>query len=105
MPAGRFEWRGDEFLRLVEGRLAARMDHAGRAGVEAARALVPVRSGRTKASLAFAYDRAARVLRITAGTPWAASVEMGTSRAPARPFLRPGLIAAGRAFRGAGGNA
>ncbi|MDR3639519.1 MAG: hypothetical protein P4L84_37305 [Isosphaeraceae bacterium] len=105
MPAGSLEWRGDEVRKSIERLVEARMTQAGEAGVEAARELVPVKTGRTKASLEFSYDRATQTLRISAGTPWAVFIEMGTSRVAARPFLRPGMIAAGRAFGGSGGTA
>lgn len=105
MPNGSFVWRGDDVRRQIEGLVAARMQDAGEAGVEAARAQVPVKTGRTRASIQFTYERTSQTLRISAGTPWAVYVEMGTSRMAARPFLRPGLIAAGRAFGGSGGTA
>lgn len=105
MPAGSLQWRGDEFRKYLEGLVEARMTRAGEAGVEAARELVPVKTGQTKASLEYSYDRTTHTLRIYAGTPWAVFIEMGTSRIAARPFLRPGMIAAGRAFGGSGGTA
>ena len=105
MPNGSFVWRGADVRRQIESLVAARMQRAGEAGVEAARAQVPVKTGRTKASSEFTYDRSSQTLRISAGTPWSLHVEMGTSRVAARPFLRPGLIAAGRAFGGSSGTA
>ncbi len=98
MPS--FDWRGDAFTRQIEQSIADRLERAGVEGVRVARDLVPVRSGRTRDSIAYTLNRAALTLQIHAGTPWALFIELGTRRTPARPFLRPALIAAGRAFGG-----
>lgn len=93
-------WRGDAFRRQIEDEVAARLENAGAAGVQAARELVPVETGRTRDSIAATFDRATLTLQIHADTKWAIFIELGTSRMAARPFLRPALAAVGRAFGG-----
>lgn len=99
-----FEWRGDAFRRQVEQHVADRLERAGTEGVRVAKSLVPVRSGRTRDSIGYTVNRASLTLQIYAGTPWALFIELGTRRMPARPFLRPALNAAGRAFGSSGGS-
>jgi len=98
MPA--FVWMGAQFERKVKQTVSARLHQAGEAGVEEARRLVPVDTGQTRASIGYTVDESRLLLQLHADTTWAVFVEMGTRRQPARPFLRPGLAAAGRVFGG-----
>lgn len=93
-------WRGDAFQKAVLDEVAARLQKAGAVGVQTARGLVPVETGRTRDSIGYTFDRSTMILQIHAATRWAIFIEMGTSRMPARPFLRPALAAVGRAFGG-----
>ncbi len=96
--SSQLQWHGDAVLAAIRAQLDARMERAGAAGVQAAQALVPVRTGQTKASIGFTYDRSQGLLQLHAGTPWAVDVELGTRCTPARPFLRPALDAAAKAL-------
>ena len=96
-------WRGEAFRKGVLDVVAVRLENAGAAGVQAARELVPVETGRTRDSIGATFDRETLTLQIHADTKWALFIELGTSRMAARPFLRPALAAVGRAF-GGGGN-
>lgn len=60
-----------------------------------AKRLCPVDTGRLRASISHALDRDGRGLVGVVGTDvdYAPFVELGTSRAPAQPFLRPALAA------------
>lgn len=62
----------------------------------AAKRLCPVDTGRLRSSITWALDTDARGLFAIIGTDvtYAPYVELGTSRAPAQPFLRPALAAA-----------
>lgn len=98
--AAPFQWLGDRFRKHVEDNVAVRLEMAGASGVEVARGLVPVDTGRTRDSIGFTFNRSTLTLQIYADTRWAVFLEMGTSRTAARPFLRPALAAVGRAFGG-----
>lgn len=58
-----------------------------------AKRLCPVDTGRLRASITHALERDAQGLVGVVGTDvdYAPYVELGTSRAPAQPFLRPAL--------------
>lgn len=99
-----FIWRGDSFRRSVIDEVATRLENAGRVGVQVARSLVPVDTGQTRDSIGYIFSRQTMQLQIYADTFWAVFLEFGTSRMPARPFLRPALNAAGKAFGGSGVN-
>lgn len=93
-------WRGEAFRKSVHDEIAARLAKAGAIGVQVARQRVPVATGRTRASIGYTFDRSTMTIQIFATSRWAVFIEMGTSRMPARPFLRPALAAVGRAFGG-----
>ena len=65
----------------------ARLDAAGRA---------PVKTGRLRASLA--VRRIEGGAAVTADCPYAAAVELGTSKTPPQPFLAPAADARRRDF-------
>ena len=54
-----------------------------------ARQVVPVRTGRLKASIAAGEEGEKRMVRVIC--PYASYVEMGTRFMAARPYLRPGV--------------
>lgn len=60
-----------------------------------AKRLCPVDTGRLRASITHAIDRDSRGLVGVVGTDvdYAPYVELGTSKAPAQPYLRPALAA------------
>lgn len=67
----------------------------GLAGKVAKRAkeIVPVRTGRLRDSIVASKSGKGEA-EVTASAPYSIFVEMGTSRAPAQPFLRPALLSA-----------
>ena len=83
--------KGSGLSRLAS-RLApvaqAQVDEASERVAAGARAIVPVRTGRLKASL---QSEPAGVLSAVTRTdvPYAAAVELGTAKRPAKPYLRP----------------
>jgi HK97 gp10 family phage protein len=91
------------------------LDDRGRRVVARAAQLVPVRTGALRSSIGHEVRMTADgpVLIISATAPYAGFVELGTSRMPARPFIRPalaevfgpGLAAAAPLIRLAGGEA
>jgi hypothetical protein len=91
-------WHGDRFRDAIQREVAARLQRAGAAGVAVAREHVPVRTGRTRAAVTATVDRATLTLEIRAEARWAVFIELGTRRRPARPFLRPALVAAIKAL-------
>lgn len=93
-------WRGDAFRNAVLDDVAARLEKAGAAGAQVARELVPVKTGRTRGSIGYTFDRSTMTLQIYATSRWAVCIEMGTSHMPARPFLRPAMAVVGRMFGG-----
>jgi HK97 gp10 family phage protein len=98
--AGFVNWNPAGLFASVDAKIAAKMTQAGEAGVAEARRLVPVDTGQTKASIGFAWRQSDKTLQIYADTYWSVFLELGTSRMPARPFLRPGLAAAARVWGG-----
>jgi HK97 gp10 family phage protein len=70
------------------------LDRVGDAWVDGAKRSVPVRTGQLRSSIRSAREGAHLIL--SAGdsrAPYASYVELGTSRAPAQPFMRPALLA------------
>lgn len=72
--------------RLFEALSGMARDAAAQAKMDA-----PVDTGALRASIASDCRIEGNVIRaeVTAAAPYAAAVELGTSRAPARPYLRP----------------
>jgi HK97 gp10 family phage protein len=86
-----FTWTPGNLVRNVEARVDTAMDRAGRRMVARAKALAPVRSAKLRDSIGYDYRPADRTLEVYAAVPYSLAVELGTSRRPARPFLRPAL--------------
>lgn len=80
---------GDLVKRAIRVEAAAKQNASGRPGPK-------VRTGRLRASITWRADHDAEGPYIDIGTAvvYAPFVELGTSRAPAYPFLRPALEAA-----------
>ncbi len=62
-------------------------DAAARDTLSQARAAVPVRSGRLRASLA--VSSLENGMKVTASAPYAILIEQGGGRSPAQPYLQP----------------
>ena len=69
------------------------MSHAGETVAETARELAPRRTGALRDSIVVARDPVTGQATVEARAPYAAYVEFGTVRRPARPFLGPALAA------------
>ena len=85
----------DEAERSLLDELDAAVDSGAKLVWDTAVTLVPVRTGNLKSTIQIVKD-APLQYRVTAGgpqAPYAAFVEFGTSRASARPFMRPALEA------------
>jgi HK97 gp10 family phage protein len=85
------EWFGDKIQAEVRRRMIQKMETWGPKVVAEAKRLVHVDTGQTKASIGWTMRQSDMTLQIHADTPWAIFLEMGTSRTPAYPFLRPAL--------------
>lgn len=57
-----------------------------------AQEIVPVRTGKLKASLKMEIDEAAKTVRIGSDLDYSVYVELGTSRMQAQPYLIPSLF-------------
>jgi HK97 gp10 family phage protein len=83
-----------DFEGAVTDGIGEFLDRVGDAWVDGAKRAVPVRTGQLRSSIRF--ERHDTHLTLIAGdsrAPYAAYVELGTSRAPAQPFMRPALQA------------
>lgn len=93
----RFEWRGAQVANALEQAMQDAMDATAEAVRTAAQAQCPVDTGLLRSSVYADVDAkggsARRTLTVGADAPYAAFVELGTSRTPAQPFLRPAVDA------------
>lgn len=93
----RFEWRGATVVNALEQAMQDAMDATAQAAADAARERCPVDTGLLPDSIYAQVDArggsARRTLTVGADAPYAQWVELGTSRAPAQPFLRPAVDA------------
>ena len=71
----------------LESAAAEAVRQSAEAALSAARSCAPVRTGRLRDSLSVRAEGTAAV--VFASCDYAAAVELGTSRQPARPFLLP----------------
>ena len=83
----------DRLLNAPDGAVAAELLRIGMRVERGAKQRCPVDTGRLRSSLTHKVDRDDQGLSVRIGTgvtyaPW---VELGTSRTPAQPFLRPAL--------------
>jgi HK97 gp10 family phage protein len=95
-----FIWRPKPLLDDVNRELAAKFVQMGEVGVAEARRLVPVDTGQTRDSIGYTFNQGTKTLQLYADTRWAIFLEMGTSRQPARPFLRPALAKMAKVWGG-----
>lgn len=75
----------DELLEKIERGLIA----CGLVAEGHAKSLCPVDTGRLRNSITNQVDMSEQAVYIGTNVEYAAYVELGTSRMPARPFLRP----------------
>ena len=91
------EWKQKEFIAKVSGQIVAGMDAACKFAVGQAQARAPVRTGLTKRDISYQVmvdgnDVIGAVGVFKTSKAWYARYpEFGTSRMPARPFLRPAI--------------
>lgn len=91
----RFTWRGAEVQHALEDALQTAMQETAESAKSAAQERCPVDTGLLRDSI-FADVNASggsarRTLVIGADVPYAAYVELGTSRQSAQPFIRPAV--------------
>ena len=82
-------WRA--LALAAQNELRPALAELGAEVADAARALAPTRSGRLRASIQVEPAADAVQVDVIADAPYAAFVEFGTLRRPARPFLAPAL--------------
>jgi hypothetical protein len=87
------KWLGEQFLRVVQGNLDARMQQTGKAVVEEAQRIVPVDTGFLRSTLGYQYNQSTKTLRVYADAYYAFWVHEGTRRMAGRPFLQQALDA------------
>ena len=80
-------WKGDKFLRDMEGATEAAMEEAGSLFVAEAQRYCPVDTGKLRDSIRSEVEG----LEMFAGSDldYSVPVELGTRRAPPQPYLRP----------------
>ena len=80
-------WKGDEYLRDMEGAVEAAMEEAGSLFVAEAQRYCPVDTGKLRDSIRSEVSG----LEMFGGTDceYALDVELGTRRMPPQQFLRP----------------
>lgn len=88
----------DKVKAVVDDKVHASAEAAGVRMEEMAKRLVPVDTGRLKASIYHTYNPATKTLRLIADAPYALYIEMGTYRMAPRPFLRPAMLAVANRF-------
>lgn len=85
------EWFGDKIQAEVRRRMIQKMETWGPKVVAEAFRLCPKDTGQLSRSIGWSMRQSDMTLQIHADQHYAIFVEMGTSRQPARPFLRPAL--------------
>jgi HK97 gp10 family phage protein len=92
----RFAWNRNLAVQL-EAAIEEAMEETGAAMVRRAREVVPVRTGRLRDSIHAAVEGGSghRTLVLAADAPYADFIERGTSRHPAKPYIRPAVDAEG----------
>jgi HK97 gp10 family phage protein len=86
------------FKRLVKDLVSRKMEQAGAKVVARARELAPVDTGALRNSISFTYNTETMTLQIHADVFYAYWQEVGNSRVPAHPYLRPALREIGPIF-------
>lgn len=97
-----FRWFGDRIRQVVQERIDNQLYRMGEEIVARAQQLAPVRTGRLKSSIAYVVahgeGRGRSMLSIQVGAPYGIFVEFGTRYMSPRPYIRPALLAVGRAW-------
>jgi HK97 gp10 family phage protein len=88
------------FKSKLDSAVTSLLDRIGSQAAERARELAPIDTGKLRASIGHLVRQEDRAVIIYADMFYAEFVEMGTYRMPARPFLRPALLAMGRGVGG-----
>jgi HK97 gp10 family phage protein len=83
----------DDLFESTDGPVAKELTRISVRVERGAKRLCPVDTGRLRASITHSLERDSQGLVAKVGTnvDYAGYVELGTSRAPAQPFLRPAL--------------
>lgn len=76
-------------LQQIEAAVTDVLESTAKAVAKDARAKAPVATGRLRSSITSEMDGDTAIVRAEA--PYAAYVELGTSRAGAQPYLKPAL--------------
>jgi HK97 gp10 family phage protein len=93
------EWRQREFVALISGRVTINMDAACQFAVGQAQSKAPRRTGRLVGDIAYTVSGRGNVVEGRVGVLrgkgrayWGWFHEVGTSKMPAHPFLRPAVF-------------
>lgn len=92
-------WEGSKtkFLAQISGRVVVNMEAAAQFAEEQAKARVPVSTGKLRDSIVGVVEIKARgdivegIVGVVAKEFYGYFIEMGTSKMPAHPFLRPAV--------------
>lgn len=98
----RLDWFGDRAKQAIIDAADSRLRAAGVAGVDTARHLVPIDTGKLHDSIGMTYDQSNSLVTIYADMPYAEHVEFGTSRQRAQPYIRPAMMEAAEVLKGKG---
>ena len=92
------EWNQKQVLAAISGRVVQNMDRACQFAAEQAEAMAPVRTGRLKRAIGYTVRAHRNVVEGRVGVRrgfrafYGYFHEMGTSKMPARPWLRPAVF-------------
>ena len=90
------EWNQRQFLALVSGRVVQNMDRACEFAEQQAQARAPVRRGILRRHITHEVSARGNTVEGRVGVIreafWGWFQEMGTSKMPAHPFLRPAVF-------------
>lgn len=79
----------DEFLKALPEQIEQALIAIGLTAESYAKADCPVDTGRLRNSITYAVETGEQAVYIGSNVEYAASVELGTSRMKARPYLKP----------------
>jgi HK97 gp10 family phage protein len=90
------EWRAKEVMAAISGRVVQNMERACLFAMHQAQAKAPVRTGKLRRSFGYEVSARGNVIEGRVGVFRSAFYgyfhEVGTSKMPARPFLRPAVF-------------
>jgi len=97
MPFGfKLDWFGDRITKMVKDRADAKQRATGEAIVARAKQLVPVDTGKLKASIGYTYRQSDMTLQIYVDEIYGVFIEYGTRYIKPHPYIRPALNEFGR---------